>query len=827
MVRLKKLFSVIITLSMLAALLVQPAQAALGINHELEVSVVAALGIVPGYPSNYSAQEPVKQSDFIKYAYAAVGVDIDNADSMAANFGMDGASDITVDRAERVIFAVSDYDKVMGAIEANIHSSAQKLGLLNGVSNAIPDAVVNMEMASVMLYNMLELSAIKIENNSYFFGDKTIMEDKLNVYYEKGVVTSTNQTGLEGYSNTSANDVRIDDEVYNVGNTSAQLLFGRYVKFYYKEDKSSGEYVLKWIECDNSRNTIEIIYGCDITSASRDIIHYDSNTGSNKSARLESDADIIYNGSRSDNVTIDAVRSLTCEVTLIDNDGSGKYDVAIIKDYTYYYVDAFSSSTLIVNDYQSKQTLDLDENNYTSLQIYKDGIKASVSDIVQGQVLAAAVSEDGSIAAVEILSGSVSGEITAYNTDSIAIGGVEYDISPAYAGDRLKSGRSGTFYFDKLGKVVRCTALKAQTSKYGYLMNFYSKTDGNGSFFARMLTADGNVIDIPVNDKISYNNTKSSSGDVMRILNAGGSCEQLITYSVNGDNSITQIKTADTNYIGVDEENIDKFTLNYTGTGRYRKNNMCFNSKYLIDSTTPIFIVPYDGERDEYTVKNSSYLTNNYIYNISVYDIDEFMYGSAIVLKENLIEPENLRNKRPLIVTSVLSGVNEDNEETLIVKGFQNGSSVTYTLANDEINDNRGQLAAKDLVKGDVIMFGTNSKDEINTIQLMYRASSKRLSIASGTSSTDTYWEGGTAVFPDLWVSCGSVVNRNSELIMVDDDGDDTKASKSPHVLGNAVTYLYEDNNLSVSNKNEIAVGDTVYVHEYQGRVQDVLIVRD
>lgn len=827
MVRLKKLFSVILTLSMLAAFYVQPAEAALGINHELEVSVMAALGIVPGYPSNYSAQEPVKAADFIKYAYAAVGVNIDNTEDTAAAFGMDGASDITVDQAEKIIFKVSDYDKVIGSFETDAHSYAQKCGLLNGVSNAVPDSKVNMEMASVMLYNMLDLSAIRMENNSYLFSDVTIMEDKLDVYYEKGIVTATNQTGIGGYGNTSEYNVRIDDEIYNVGNTSAQLLLGKQVRFYYKDDKATGEYVLKWIECDNSRNTIAVIYGCDITSVSGDIIHYDSNTGSNKSAKLEADADIIYNGSRSDSITIDAARSLTCEVTLIDNDGSGKYDVAIIKDYSYYYVDAFSSSTLIVNDYQSKQTLDLDADKYSSLQIYKDGIKASVSDIVQGQVLAAAVSEDGSIAAVEILSGSVSGEITAYNTDSVTIGGIEYDISPAYAGDQLKSGRSGSFYFDKLGKIVRCTALKAQVSKYGYLMNLYSKTDGNGSFFARMLTADGNVIDIPVNEKISYNNTKTWTRDILQMFKPNGGGEQLVTYSVNGENSITQLQTADSNYIGVDEENIDKFTLNYTGTGRYRKNNMCFNSKYLIDSTTPIFVIPYDGERDEYTVKNASYLTNNYTYNISVYDIDEFMYGSVIVLKENLIEPENLRNKRPLVVTAILSGVNDDDEEITIIKGFQQGSAVTYPLANNEINDNRGQLSARELTKGDVIMYGTNSKNEINTIQLMYRASSNKLSIASGTASTDTYWEGGTAVFPDLWVSCGRVINRSSELIMVDDDGDDTKLSKSPHVLGNATVYICEDGNVSVSNKNEISVDDIVYVHEYQGKVQDVLIVRN
>ena len=64
------------------------------------------------------------------------------------------------------------------------------------------------------------------------------------------------------------------------------------------------------------------------------------------------------------------------------------------------------------------------------------------------------------------------------------------------------------------------------------------------------------------------------------------------------------------------------------------------------------------------------------------------------------------------------------------------------------------------------------------------------------------------------------------EVILVDDDGDDTRISKNPHKLGTASVYIYEHEKITVSNKNEISVGDTVYVHEYQGNVRDVLIVR-
>ena len=60
----KRMLSIILTLAVLVSMLipVTGAQAALGINHELEVSLMAALGIVPGYPDNYEADAAVKET---------------------------------------------------------------------------------------------------------------------------------------------------------------------------------------------------------------------------------------------------------------------------------------------------------------------------------------------------------------------------------------------------------------------------------------------------------------------------------------------------------------------------------------------------------------------------------------------------------------------------------------------------------------------------------------------------------------------------------------------------------------------------------------------
>ncbi len=822
----KRILGLVLTLSILMGLPVSVTvtHAAIGINHELQVSLMAALGVVPGYPDNYDAAAKVSQKDFITYAYAAVGTELADTTAVAAALGMDGDSNITYEQAASVVLQVTGYSAIAGS---DGYAYMQSSGLYSGVTNATKNAEVTTEGTAVMLYNVLDMKALEWNNNEYTKSSATIMEDKLDVYKTFGVVNANSATGTNGYGTTSDTTVRIGDTIYNIGNTSAQNLLGQYVKFYYKDDEASGEYVIKWIEPDESKNSTLTIYGCDVTEVTSTTVKYDSDKGASRTAKIAQNAQIIYNGDANSGKTIEAISSLTCEATLIANDSSNVYNIVIINDYSYYMVDGFAASTLIVNDYSSKETLDVDEENYSSFEIYRDGMRQTAGDITVGQVLAVAMSPDGQTARVEILTGSVSGEITSYSSDSVKIGGENYDISPAYVGDQLKNGRSGTFYFDRLGKIVRCTALKGQTSQYGYLMKYFSDTDGQSDYTARVLAADGAVHEFKVKDSVKFNDVKKSSYDVYYLIDAGNSCEQLITYAVDSNGVITTINTADSKYIGVDEESVDDFTLNYTGSGRYRKNNMCFNTKYIIDSTTPIFFIPYDGEKEGYTVKNASYLTNGYTYNISVYDIDEYMYASAIVLKENLIEPENMRNKRALVVDKVIESVKDDGDIGVAIEGYQQGSKVSLFLYNENMNDNRGYTSIKNLKAGDVVIYGTNADGELNVVQIMYRASTNRLSIASGTTTPCTYWEGGTAVFPDMWASCGEVVNRNSELIMVDDDGDDDKVSKSPHVLGSCTTYLYENGKVTVSNKNEISVGDTVYVQEYQGKVYDILIVRD
>ncbi len=824
-----KLTALIMTLAVLIGTFVpiSGAQAAQGINHEREVSLMAALGIITGYPDNYKADTAVTGADFVTYANRAVGAAVQNAADAAAMYGLgDGSAQITVEQAAEVIFSLTGYTQVAEARGGDSYTYALSSGVLSGVSHVDKNAGLTLEGACVLIYNALDMKAVEFDNLGYSFSDKTVMEDKLRVYESRGIITANPETSLSGYEAAGLDRVRIDNALYSVGNTTAADLLGYSVEFYYMDDRNSGELVIKWIEIQNADSASVVIYGCDIDSVEERRITYYNSSDQRRTVTIDQNADIIYNGVRTDELSAEAMSSLTSETVLIDNGRTGDYNVVIINDYEYYMVDAYSADTGLVNDYSTSKSLSLKESDYNVMRITMDGASVSASSIMAGQVLAVAVSKDGSVLHAEIHTGSVTGEISSYSADSVVIGGVEYYVSPAYAGDQLRIGRTGTFYFDRLGKIVRSSVSRGQSSRYGYLMNYYSDTDGYSDYKARILTAEGGVETFAVKNSLTFNGSKSSARNAGDMMWNGQNYHQLITYTINGSNEVSSIKTADERYIGVDEENIDEFTINFRGAGRYRRNNMCFNSKYLIDGTTPIFLIPYNGEEDEYSVQNSSYLTNGWTYDISVYDIDSYMYASAIVIHENIIEPENLRTKRSFIVSQVVEAVDEDGDVGVMLEGYQQGSKVSYMLDNPDMLDNRGQVRAADLKVGDVLQLGVNTKNKINAVQLLYRSSTDDLSIANGTSSTNEYWEGGSATFPDLWVSKGVVTDRSTDVILVDSDGDDTRVSKKVHKLGSVITYLYDNGKLSVSSKNDIAVGDSVYVHEYQGNVQEIIIVR-
>ena len=400
----KRIISLLIALSTVITLFVPSAvvHAELGIKNELQVSLMAALNIVPGYPSSYDAEAKVSAKDFVSFAYRLIGIDNMNISSFMKKYDLDEESDtIGASTAIKIILDIINYDEIMGNTD-NYFNFASQMGLTKNVGVSLNSSEpLTYDQMVMLFWNTLDMKALKLDGiNSYSYTDETVMEHYLKIYEGKGVVNANETAAIDGRGTTGIGVVRIDSEEYFVGNTITEHLIGSNVKFYYHDDN---EKTLRWIETNKSKNQTVSVYGNDITSATDKAIIYDGDSKS-KTLKLDDKYMIIYNGKVSDgSIGIEAVMSLNSQNYFIDNDSNGKYNVVIINDYEYYLVDAISKNTYTVNDYTAKTSVELGEAD--RLTVYENGIRTTADAIKQGSVIAVAKSADSSVISVQISHG--------------------------------------------------------------------------------------------------------------------------------------------------------------------------------------------------------------------------------------------------------------------------------------------------------------------------------------------------------------------------------------------------------------------------------------
>lgn len=828
----KRILSVTLILSLILSLCTFniTANAAIGIEHEEQVSKLNAFGILTGYPNtSYDAGGAVSASDFVGAAYRLAGIDGDFTDAMAQKFGFKADDKtIAVQTAVAVLFNALGYGyeaDAMGGYPNGYTRLASSTGILNGTASAATDNLTNDAMA-VLLYNALELDAIETNNTSTYRSDETVME-KLDIYKGKGIVTATQYASMSGYDRTGRDSIKIDSEDYSLGRTYADNLFGYSVEFYYNEDNE-----LLWIDA-RSNMTVARVAEIDIISLDENGITF-TNENEKRKTYSYNDAVFVYNGKAVINPDFERFKPQSGYVYVIDNNNDGKAEVVSCESYEYYLVSEKNTNAETINDYETGKSVSLSTNDYDNVKILKNGALISFDDIQQNDVVAVMKSDDsnGIVKAVVSTYSPVSGSVKSTSTQYIKIDNDVYDISTAYEGSTLSTGKSGTFYLDINGNIVRFIKEGNSTSKYAYLISAYIDDNGEDCY-VQILTAGNSVEEHKIRRKVTYNDESITAKTLCDRLLAGGStARQLITYSLNSNGEISKITTANKNNMYSGTDNVtDRFSQYFQGHGRYRKNNLCFNQKYLIDADTPIFVVPSSREKEDYEVRYAASLTNGTSYYISVYDIDEYMTAGAIVLDEVASDPEQLKSKRCIIIDSISSGVNEDDEPIVIVEGYQQGSQVTLETKDEPfLKDSEGRYYSlgrtegfTELSRGDIIQTSLDANGKLLAFRTLYKADAEKKKLVMASNDTPNEYEEGGNVndFSDLFILHGTVKARSSNILVVESD------TKRAHKITNGCNvYLVEGRGVEKVTTSDIHKNDEIYLHTYQGNLQDVVIYR-
>ena len=436
-----------------------------------------------------------------------------------------------------------------------------------------------------MLYDSLEVPVVEQDELT----SKTILTDYLGYTKITGRVVSDGVTCLNTPDSIiRANEVQLDNglafndpsyevKTYRTDDVELKNYMGYELEYYYKDTGSSvrdlGFYVLS--DAVTLKLTEAMIDGG--SSDAKQLRYYKTEQDTSVStAAIDDDNIVIYNGkllgatAATSKFNIGLIPQIG-SMELIDSDADGKYDVIKIEDYTIYYVSSKVSAEYAIIDNVTKTDantkkliLDEDDPTYETVIVNASGAKIDYNAIGTGNVLCVAVSKNTNggevLRKVVVVNDSVKGTVTGTRgSDVLIINGTEYNVSKAAPwfsgiGDTPALQDTGVFCKDINGDIVVYQKdATTENISYGYIMNYRDIGTFGEEKELNILTGNGSVVVVRIQDKVRINNdpTNYSAAEAITKLeetaavqnkddNTGVSIHQLIKFTtrVSGGNVV-------------------------------------------------------------------------------------------------------------------------------------------------------------------------------------------------------------------------------------------------------------------------------------------------
>lgn len=495
---------------------------------QMVISVLNFMGAgknVPEKASEYTFDDvDYSKSDatYIQYAYNIKLV----SGVSSTEFMPDAPATLT--QAIKLMVTALGYDVVAqsrGGYPSGYVSVASEKRLLKGITSDKSSELSSLDFAR-LLYNGLDTPVFKRdlygEDNTYSKSSAAISEFLDYDDYE-GVIEETTDINIYGSPVKSGkNQVKVGERIFFVGESGIEDYLGYTATVYFKDDNGSTPEIAFFVLDDfNETLTLE----CDDVSG----MTWDGNgikftyfNGNNKQRSEKVNAEAyLYNGydvSTSEIQSVIIPKLLAKDewnITLIDNDLNGSYEVVKIDDSVSYHVKRVNSYSKIVYYYdyanlELPKFLNFDitdeEDDYS---IYTaDGAKLKFEELQPDTVITVYENLDGTHRKIVVSDKTVTGKVTSLTSeDKCIINDSEY----FEVADDLKNkilGEEGIFYLNVYGKIVGKDSKSDLSGGYGLLMDVsVPKTDKLTHYPAmRILTSDGDLKDFYAENEImAYN----------------------------------------------------------------------------------------------------------------------------------------------------------------------------------------------------------------------------------------------------------------------------------------------------------------------------------
>lgn len=620
---------------------------------------------------------------------------------------------------------------------ANIGGGYQDgyLQYIGQVSNGISvSSSITYKQGIEIMYNVLELEIPTVDysdggkTNIQINSDYTLLEYLFGLEKYRGTVVADNYIALDGRNRTSGNQVVIKEkdgrEKTYMTDENTDEYMGLDVDYYLDDDEEN-------VICFYPRRKPSIItvQNEDISDVDTGIteVKYINENGSGKTLKLIKDANFVYNGTSTYNISADNLRLRDGYTEFIDTDGDNKYDLVKVWNYKTYFVGNVSVSTNAISDVNTGSTIVLDnEDTDYELTIRKLGVEIPFDMIEQYNVVSIAESNSDTGTkriTAEVSDNVIEGNVTRIADNSVFIDGIECETAVDFDKNSVSVNLKGKFGLNFRNKLV-CVYTSTQDGvQYGYLMNVWKEEGGSDKAGLKLMNNSSKIVELYTSKTFYLNNEKSTAAKLQQALsNENGVKEQLISFKLDNDGNVKKIYYATDDNAGIIDKG-DKYELacnrSFEGDVRFFLPQGVVDGTYYMKSDMPVFRIITDKEgniiEDLSGVVNYRSLgaENGYKFKMKVYDADDKHEPSVGLLSYKADEWTNYYKitNHALAITYV--GLVEDENGDLVnaVKGYLNGLEVEYYV-------NEAVTPLSNFQEGDLCFVFVNGKYIVKSITL-------------------------------------------------------------------------------------------------------------
>ena len=524
----------------------------------------------------------------------------------------------------------------------------------------------------------------------------TLLERQYGILKAEGIVNANRITAFGTDAERMATDtIQIDGQIYQADEKWDAFL-GYSVSGYYKED-SEGKTVVYLHPKNNDRVKLANVE----YSYSGNTIEYEEN-GKTVRKRLEKGYEYVYNGKT--DYSGQNLFPTGADLTLLDNDTDGRYEVVFVEEYYYMTVSAIDTiHRRLFDQKNSEKMLTLQD---ALCYITRAGEEVPFSGIKVGDVLAVCASKDQSYIKIEYCEDIVSGTVAETDRDqkTITIDETQYKVSDEFFTQYfsgIKPGASATFTLGRNGEIIAVDG-KSTAMEYGYLTDAKMSSGIGGNLQVKIFTTGAEFLILDCGEKIVVDGQSLSQQDTLEQIQKNGTA-QLVKYALSGENKLSKLDLARVaeNPFDASLDSPDDSLRKYQFSGSLNYRQRIFYPYFNIEGAI-VFKIPTDVTDEEGFFIGHNFSDGNYT-TVTAYDLNEAGTAKVVVYQSDDRTIQMAQNTPVILVESVVKAMTPEGESLQKVYAWESGRFVEYFLDQDVTEEIKSGDLVRIATKGDKI----------------------------------------------------------------------------------------------------------------------------